>query len=106
MAAGGEETITGSSHCGGDANGLASNGEHCHGAHRLCAATSSRWVTVSGTYTATSEKTTVALHSESALTAYFDRVLFTEAVDQCTQSFESQEGPTRCNCMTISSDNL
>ena len=92
--------ITGSSHCGGDATGTVSVGEHCHGSARLCPESSDHWVTVSGTYTATSTKTTFALHSEGSLSAYFDEVYVTTAENKCKASTDSAdpEDPTMCQC--------
>jgi len=46
-----------------------------HGEFKLCPTQpGGAWETVTGTYVAISEVTTYALHSESALTAYFDRI--------------------------------
>jgi len=46
-----------------------------HGEAKLCPTQpGSAWETVTGTFVATSTSTTFALHSESAWTAYFDRI--------------------------------
>jgi hypothetical protein len=45
-----------------------------HGEQRMCPRVAGQWTTVSGQYTATSDVTTFALHSESSWTAYFDSV--------------------------------
>ena len=52
----------GGGHCGGSAiDGEV--GQHCHGVVRLCPQTANHWVTISGTYIASNEVTTFALHS-------------------------------------------
>ena len=60
--------VVGGGMCGSSGSG-ATDGDHCHGDHRLCPQTSDTWTTVSGTYTATATKTTIAMHSESELPA-------------------------------------
>ena len=67
----------GPAHCGG--NDVGEVNRHCHGELRLCPQTAGNWVTVSGTYIATSDWSTFALHSESGDAAYFDRVSVTTA---------------------------
>ena len=94
--------VAGTSHCGGEAGGVQTMVDHCHGDQLLCPLTSQRWVTVSGTYTAASTRTTIALHSEGSNAAYFDRVMFTEQPDPCLPSLESTgTGPPICQCARL-----
>lgn len=75
---------------------------YCHGDLRLCPEASDHWLTVSGTYTATHTRTTIALHSESRRDAYFDEVYMTTAPDTCKPSVYSEadgEGDvSMCQC--------
>ncbi len=94
--------VAGGGNCGsGSTSGAVANiAEHCHGQHRLCPESSDHWLTVSGTYVATSARTTIALHGEGSLDVYFSQVFMTTAADQCKASTDAvdPDDPTMCQC--------
>lgn len=93
--------VAGGGNCGSaHVGGIGSIGEHCHGQHRLCPESSDHWLTVSGTYTATGTRTTLALHGEGSLDVYFSQVFMTTAKDECRASTDSvdPDDPTMCQC--------
>ena len=75
-----QQAAYGTSHCGGsDHTGKTSGDQtnvvtHCHGLKRFCASEANKWVTVEGTFKSEEYYTTIALHSESAMASYYDKV--------------------------------